>query len=232
MKLNRPHVLVNVAMSADGKIDCVERGGASISSATDMERVDRLRAQVDGVIVGGHTLIEGDPRLTVKSPTLRADRIARGLAENPAKIGIVSVANVRPDSRFMSFTPARRIIYTTQRTPPQQIAILQAAGAEIFILGEQRVDLTEMLGSLYDLGMRSLLVEGGGILIAAFFQLSLVDELSFYIAPRIFGGSTAPTPTDGAGFLPEQSPRLQLVSVDKFDEEGGILVHYTIDKKE
>ena len=63
---DRPHILVNVAMSADGKIDCVERGGASISSAADMERVDRLRAQVDGVIVGGHTLIEGDPRLTVK----------------------------------------------------------------------------------------------------------------------------------------------------------------------
>ena len=221
MTAERPHVLVNVAMTADGKIDSAARGGAPLSSPVDLERVDRLRAGADAVLVGGHTLLGEDPRLTVKSPALRERRRAAGLPENPAKVGVVSVAEVRPDGRFMSAGPARRLIYTTPRTPPLQVARLTAAGAEVYLLGEERVDLAAMLASLRGLGVRRLLVEGGGTLIAALFRLELVDELSLYVAPRILGGAAAPTPADGPGFPPEQAARLRLVSVGRLDEAGG-----------
>ncbi len=98
--MNRPHILVNVAMSADGKLDTVARKGISISSSVDKARVDRLRASMDAVLVGGRTLIDEDPKLTVKSPELRAERIAKGLEENPVKVGIVSVADLRLDGFF------------------------------------------------------------------------------------------------------------------------------------
>ena len=222
--MKRPYVLVNTAMTADGKIDSAAREGAVISSAADAARVDRLRAEVDVVMVGGRTLLEEDPRLTVKSPALRAERVARGLPENPAKVGVVSAAEVKPGSRFLTSGPARRLVYTTARSAPGQIAALQQAGAEVFVMGEDRVDLAGMLESLHDLGMRSVLVEGGGTLIAGLIESGLVDELMVYIAPLIFGGASAPTLADGAGFLTGQ--RLQLVSVQKFDDEGGILVHY------
>ena len=58
----RPDVIVNMAMTADGKIDTVERRGARISGAADSARVDRLRASVDAVMVGGHTLLREDPQ--------------------------------------------------------------------------------------------------------------------------------------------------------------------------
>ena len=102
VSLDRPHVMISVAMTADGKIDTAERRGTRISSAADLARVDRLRAGVDGVLVGSRTLLNEDPRLTVKSPVLRAQREARGLSPNPAKIAIISVAALSPDSEFLS----------------------------------------------------------------------------------------------------------------------------------
>jgi len=226
--ISRPYVLVNVAMTADGKIDSTARTGVGISSSEDLSRVDRLRREADAVLVGGHTLLEGDPRLTVKSAVLRQERLALGIPENPAKVGVVSVADLSLESRFMTAGPARRLIYTSAHTAPEQIARLQSAGAEVFVLGEQRVDLTAMLGSLHDLGIRHLLVEGGGTLIAELFRLGLVDELIIYLAPVIFSGGSAPTLADGSGFLAEQRPRLSLISVEKFDQAGGILIHYSL----
>jgi 2,5-diamino-6-(ribosylamino)-4(3H)-pyrimidinone 5'-phosphate reductase len=228
--MNRPHVHVNVAMSADGKLDSVARNGMTISSSADKARVDRLRACMDAVLVGGRTLLEEDPQLTVKSPELRAGRTARGLEENPVKVGIVSVADLNPKGSFLTAGPARRLIYTTRRTTPEQIARLEAAGAQVFVVGEENVDLSAALASLYDQGIRKLMVEGGGTIIAECFRLGLVDELTAYIAPRILGGASAPTLADGPGFLPGQAIGLNLESLEKFDDEGGILVHYTIGK--
>ena len=228
LRVSVPHVIVNAAMTADGKIDSTARAGAAISSSADMAQVDRLRAEVDAVLVGGRTLIEGDPRLTVRSEELRARRRADGRPENPAKVGVVSVADVRVDSRFMTTGPARRILYTTLRTPQPQIQRLQAAGAEVYVRGETRVDLPGMLSSLAGLGVRLLMVEGGGTIIAELFRLGLVDELRLYMAPRIFGGAASPTLADGEGFPPERAPRLELVSVEKIDDEGGVLLSYRV----
>jgi hypothetical protein len=103
---DRPYVTLNVAMTVDGKTDTIARKGAAISSAIDRERVDRLRAESDAVIVGGHTLLGDDPSLTVKSEILRANRLSRGLEENPIKVGIVTNASLRLDSRFMTIGKA------------------------------------------------------------------------------------------------------------------------------
>ncbi len=98
--MDRPFVTINVAATADGKIDTFERRGAAISSAHDKERVDQLRAEADAVMVGGHTLHDEDPKLTVKSESLRAERLARGLSANPAKVGISSRLHLKPESGF------------------------------------------------------------------------------------------------------------------------------------
>lgn len=230
----RPLVLINAAMTADAKIDTVARTGAPISSATDLERVDRLRAESDAVMVGGHTLLREDPRLTIKSPTLRAQRRERGLDENPIKVAVVSKIEdprsgltIQDDSKFLSVGPARRVIFTTEQTDPAQIARLRARGVEVFVMGERRVDLPEALSRLKEIGVKRLMVEGGGTLIAELLQLRLVDEIHLYIAPLIFGGATAPTLVDGPGLTREQAVRLQLRSLEQ-SEEGGIIVQYDV----
>src|SRR3990172_8510064 len=84
--MDRPFTYINVAMTADGKIDTFERKGSTVSSNRDKERVDQLRAASDGILVGGRTLLEEQARLTVKSDALREGRIQRGLSPNPIKV--------------------------------------------------------------------------------------------------------------------------------------------------
>jgi 2,5-diamino-6-(ribosylamino)-4(3H)-pyrimidinone 5'-phosphate reductase len=233
--MNRPRVLVNVAMSADGKLDTSARRGTTISSTADKARVDRLRAGVDAVLVGGRTLLREDPRLTVSSQALRSERLALGLPENPAKVGIVSQISEQElpeQGRFLSSGPARKYIFTTSRTPVETVRRLEAVGVTVQLAGEQRVDLPAVLESLSRTGMRSILVEGGGTLLAEFFRQDLVDELTIYIAPRIFGGASAPTLADGTGLAESETPRLALQSVERYDPEGGILLHYQVIHKE
>jgi riboflavin biosynthesis pyrimidine reductase len=83
--MNRPYTFINVAMTADGKIDTFERKGSAISSKRDKERVDQLRAAADGILVGGRTLLDEQPKLTVKSEALREGRIQRGCRRIPLK---------------------------------------------------------------------------------------------------------------------------------------------------
>jgi 2,5-diamino-6-(ribosylamino)-4(3H)-pyrimidinone 5'-phosphate reductase len=226
--MTRPHILVNVAMTADGKIDSAARKGAAISSTADKRRVDELRADVDAVLVGGNTLLNENPKLIVRDPALRRARLERGLPENPMKVGVVSAAGLDLEGDFACVGPAERLVFTTRRAPLEQITRLEEAGVQVFVSGGERVNLPEVLETLHRLGVRRLLVEGGGTIIAEFFRLGLVDELTIYIAPRIFGGASAPTLADGAGFLPEQAPGLALVSAEKFDEQGGVLLHYKV----
>ena len=238
MHNDRPFVLINSAITADGKIDTVERKGAPISSPSDIERVDRLRAESDAIMVGGRTLLQEDPRLTVKSAILRTQRLERGLDENPIKVGIVTkiedpqaeheIGNgIKSDGKFLNFGPARVVIFTTEQTDSTQIDRLLERGATVFTLGQRRVDLAEALRCLRELGVKRLMVEGGGTLNAELLRLKLVDEVHLYIAPLIFGGATAPTLADGTGLAREDAIHLQLRGVDQF-EDGGIVVQYAV----
>jgi 2,5-diamino-6-(ribosylamino)-4(3H)-pyrimidinone 5'-phosphate reductase len=227
MPENRPHVFVNIAASADGKIDTATRRGATISSPEDWERVDALRAGSDAVMVGGRTLLEEDPRLLVKSASLRAERVRAGKSENPIKVGVVTSADFRPESRFLHEGNAPVILLTTKRTPPPEIERLQAGGAQVLVLGEARVDLRAALGALYERGVRRLMVEGGGTLLGELFRLRLVDEFYLYIAPLILGGATAPTVADGPGLERESAVALTLADLSA-RPDGGIIAHYFI----
>jgi 2,5-diamino-6-(ribosylamino)-4(3H)-pyrimidinone 5'-phosphate reductase len=214
-------------MTADGKIDTAARQGAAISSPDDWERVDRLRAESDAVMVGGRTLLGEDPRLTVKSPGLRAGRCSRGLDENPVKVGITSEAVPALDSRFLTTGPARVMLFTTSRAVPSQIARLREQGVWVFVMGDRRVDLVAAMRHLRDHGVERLLVEGGGTLNSELLKQRLVDELYLYLAPLIFGGADAPTLADGVGLSLKEALQLELRSVESL-RDGGIVVHYTV----
>jgi 2,5-diamino-6-(ribosylamino)-4(3H)-pyrimidinone 5'-phosphate reductase len=226
----KPYVIINAAMTVDGKIDTFERKGAGISSAEDRRRVLELRASVDGVLVGGHTLNNENPKLTVKLPELVAQRLAAGLPENPAKVGIVTRAELDPDGDFIQAGPARRIIFTTPQTSAGQLAMLAAAGVQVFVHNGKRVDLGLALETLETLGLKRLMLEGGGTLIAEFIRLGFADELQLYVAPRFFGGANAPTLVAGNGWSESEAKTLALVEARVLDSAGGLLLHYLLQK--
>lgn len=218
-------VTLNIAMTLDGKIDTIARQGAKISSDADWGRVDRLRAAHDAVLVGGRTLLDDDPRLTVKTAALRDERVARGLAPDPVKVGIVSNATLSANSRFLTDGDGKVFIFTTTQTSAIQLTVLREAGAQAFVLGEHRVDLVAMMKILAEHGIENVMVEGGGGIIAALLAEGLVDEVQAYIAPLIFGGATAPTLADGEGLL--DGVRLDLIALTQL-KDGGILAKYEV----
>ena len=227
--MKRPFVFINVAMTADGKIDTFERKGASISSQSDKERVDRLRAESDAVMVGGKTLLDEDPKLTVKSEVLRAERVARGLSPNPVKVCIVTEATIRLDSAFLTAGPASTVIFTTGQTSKEQISLLRSRGATVYVHDLERVDLPQALSTLRELGINRLMVEGGATLNFELLRLGLVDEVLAYIAPMIFGGESAPTMAAGAGVERSAAIPLKLIDVEKSDD-GGVLLKYLLER--
>jgi 2,5-diamino-6-(ribosylamino)-4(3H)-pyrimidinone 5'-phosphate reductase len=79
--------------------------------------------------------------------------------------------------------------------------------------------------------MERVLVEGGGTLNFELIRLNLVDELNVYIAPMIFGGSSAPTLADGAG-LPAKAARKLTRTDVQADDDGGVLLRYKVEPRE
>ena len=227
--MNRPFVFINVAMTADGKIDTFQRKGSAISSPRDKERVDQLRASADAVMVGGKTLLNEDPKLTVKSEALRAERLTRGLSPNPMKVGIVTQANFKADSQFLNTGPADIVIFTTRRTSKRYLSLLTSRQVDVYVDNAEKVNLKRAFATLRDLGVERLMVEGGGTLNFELIRLGLVDEVTMYIAPMIFGGESAPTMAAGSGLERSAAIPLKLIEVEHW-EDGGALLKYQFER--
>lgn len=223
--MNRPYTFINVAMTADGKIDTFERKGAAISSKQDKQRVDELRAAADGILVGGRTLLDEAPKLTVKSEALREGRVQQGRSPNPIKVGVVTLADIHQDSDFIKAGDTRLVIFTTSQTSISQLENLRALGIEVFVDESPRVDLNKMMLTLKKIGVDHLMVEGGGTMNFELMRLGLVDELMIYVAPMIFGGANAPTLADGLGLSRDAALEMKLTDVERW-EDGGIVLKY------
>jgi 2,5-diamino-6-(ribosylamino)-4(3H)-pyrimidinone 5'-phosphate reductase len=189
--------------------------------------VDQLRADADAVLVGGKTLLEESPKLTVKSEALREDRVRRGMPLNPIKIGVISKADIPLESDFIQAGPARVVIFTTSQTSISQLESLRTQGVEVYVHDSPRVDLNQMMETLGNIGVSRLMVEGGGTINFELIKLGLVDELTIYIAPMIFGGEHAPTLASGLGLTRDEAITLKLSNVETH-EDGGIILFYKL----
>lgn len=220
------HVRVNAAMSADGKLSTRRREQVAISGPEDFARVDELRADADGVMVGIGTVLADDPSLTVEDPDLRADRRERGDPANPARVVADSRARTPTDARILD-DAARTYVLVAETAPADRRRGLEAAGAEIVVAGEERVDLPAAIDALEDHGIDAVLVEGGGELLFSCFEAGVVDELSVFVGPTVIGGREAPTLVDGDGFVDSDAfAELELTAVERLDD--GVVLHYAV----
>jgi 2,5-diamino-6-(ribosylamino)-4(3H)-pyrimidinone 5'-phosphate reductase len=222
----RPHVIVNVAMSADGKISTSQRRQVRISGAQDFTRVDRLKAESDAVMVGIGTVLADDPSLTIKSEKCRKYRKEQGQDEHPVRIVVDSSARIPPDASVLNKGEGKRVIAVSKRADFNKVSVLKKKST-VIVTGDDKVDLAALMGELYTMGVRRIMVEGGGTLIAGLFEAGLVNEIFTFIGNIIIGGRDAPTCTDGEGFIEDSSfLRLTLQEARRIDD--GMLLHWMV----
>ncbi|GLW64232.1 hypothetical protein Arub01_24760 [Actinomadura rubrobrunea] len=198
----RPYVLLSCAMSVDGYIDDASPQRLRLSTPADFDRVDAVRAGCDAIMVGAGTVRRDDPKLLVRSPARREQRVRRGLPPDLTKVTVTSSGDLDPDSRFFTTGESPKLVYAPPGVAPK-LADRLAGRAEVVEAGDP-VSLPAMLADLARRGVRRLMVEGGGGVHTRFLTAGLVDELQLVVAPFFIGDPAAPRFV-GAGVFP-QSP--------------------------
>lgn len=218
MELKKPYVILNAAMTLDGKI-ATKTGSSEISGADDLIRVHKLRAEVDGIMVGIGTVLVDDPRLTVHKIDVNNNENIKD-ASNNNPIRVIVDSNLRTPLNFRVLNDdAKTIVAISNNTVNseeekedrkkeekrveeklEKIKTIQSKNnCEIFASGKKQVDLKLLMNHLYEKGITTLMLEGGSTLNFSMLELGLINEIRLCVAPKIVGGKYAKTLFDGSG---------------------------------
>jgi diaminohydroxyphosphoribosylaminopyrimidine deaminase/5-amino-6-(5-phosphoribosylamino)uracil reductase len=217
LEQGRPWVIAKWAMTLDGKT--ATRTGSSqwISNQRSRAIVHQIRGRVDAVVVGRRTAEIDDPQLTARPPGPRT----------PVRIVIDTKASLSSESQLVRTardTPV--LVAVGWEAPAPDRSRLENAGCEVFVCDAK--SRPDRLRQLFDeLGRRRLtnvLIEGGGQLTGSLLAGRMIDEIHAFIAPKVVGGSEAPSPMAGQG-MGQMSQALQLDEPQVEQLDGDIYIH-------
>jgi len=179
-----PNVVAQIGQSLDGRIATTSGDARDVSGPDGLAHLHRMRALADAVIVGVATALHDRPRLTV--------RLCDGA--NPARVVIDPKGRLPADAPLLADDGARRIVVqAVDRDWPDGVTAIRLQTRD------GQLHPAEIVARLNDLGLYSLLVEGGGNTIARFIEARLLTRIQVAIAPLLIGdgpqGLTLPTAT-------------------------------------
>jgi 5-amino-6-(5-phosphoribosylamino)uracil reductase len=217
-----PYTTVVLAMSADGKIADKMRSPARFSSPADQAHLEQQIALADAVLFGANTLRAYGTTLGVTNPKLLQTRQQQQLPPQPVQIVCSPSGNLNPQLRFFRQELPRWLLTAEVGDKPwtnrdfEQILVVKTTNGKI--------DWHDAFSQLIQLGIKRLSILGGGQLVASLLAADLINEIWLTVCPIILGGTTAPTPVGGEGFLANIAPRLELLGVEKIEQE--VFLHY------
>jgi 2,5-diamino-6-(ribosylamino)-4(3H)-pyrimidinone 5'-phosphate reductase len=169
-------------------------------------------------MIGVRTELIDNPSLTV--------RYAKG--RNPTRVIVDSWARTPLNAKVLRTHPREVLIATSRRAPASKILALERVGAMIMRYGKFRVNLKKLLHELYRLGIRRVMLEGGGTLNWSMLNGGLVDYVQVTIAPMLIGGSAARTLVEGTGVPTiNKSFRLLLLKIHRRKSEITLVYKVT-----
>ena len=186
----KPFMTMKAGSTLDGKIATHTADSKWITSAEARNDVHVLRNENMAILVGVNTVIEDDPELTTRIPNGR----------NPIRIILDSTLRIPLDSKVVTDGQAETWIFTAKKYDQDAKKKLEERGISIYpTSGIKHVDPNDVVRILGEKLVSSVLIEGGGSIHAAFLENQLVDKVEIYIAPKLVGGSQAPTFLEGTG---------------------------------
>ena len=189
----QPWVALKTAMTLDGKIATVEEDSKWVTAEAARLRVHQMRSEYRGILVGAGTVRADDPLLNCRLEDKH---------RQPVRIVVCTKADIALDSQLVRTAREYPLIVAYTAAEEEVLKELWKAGVRTLLCArkEGKVALKDMLNKLGELGIDSLLLEGGGELNYTFLQENLVDEVFAFIAPKLIGGREAKTPVEGKGF--------------------------------
>lgn len=210
-----PFCIMKTAMTLDGKIATSSGDSKWISNEKSRLYVHELRHKITGIMVGIGTVLKDDPELT----TRREDKISI----NPIRIIIDSKARIPLEAKVLKCDEkTKTIIVTTEFAKESKVEAIKQKGAEVIMIPSKnnQVDLKYLMKVLGDMGIDSILLEGGSTLNYSALEEGIVDKIITFISPKIFGGTSGKTPVGGKGIEKvEDSILLMDTEVTRFNED-------------
>lgn len=219
MLKKQPFTVAKMAQSLDGRV--ATRTGQSRWITGEDARLagHRLRDELDAIMVGVGTVLADDPELTC--------RIEGG--RDPVRIVVDTKARTPTTSRIVSVgrrSQAPTVVVVGANAAARRIRALERAGADIVVCRERggKVDLKAMLTELGKRELLSVLIEGGPMLLGAFFDARLVCKVHAFVAPLILGGMEAKSAVGGLGVSQlADGVHLERVSFDRVGDDFQLI---------
>ena len=188
-KTGLPFATLKTAMSLDGKIATSTGESKWITSEKAREKVHEIRSRTDAILVGVGTVITDNPQLT--------SRIKGG--RDPLRIIVDSRLRIPLNANV--FKDGKIVVATTLKHNKTKKRQLDAKGVDVWVVQERdgHLDLADLMRVLGEVGVTSVLIEGGGEVNASALEAGIVNKIMFFIAPKIIGGRDAKTPVEGNG---------------------------------
>jgi diaminohydroxyphosphoribosylaminopyrimidine deaminase/5-amino-6-(5-phosphoribosylamino)uracil reductase len=202
-------------MTLDGKIATRTGNSQWITGKQSREHVHWLRAGSDAIMVGSGTVRTDDPQLTTRTSASKGGDAIRVIVDGDASMS--------PASRMLNMESSAPTLIAVMTTAcADRKSLLEKAGAELLEIEPKdgKVDLEKLAIELGKRGIASVLIEGGGGLLAAAFDARIIDKTLFFVAPKIIGGEKAPTPVEGVGVETlDQAIGLENLSASEFGND-------------
>lgn len=183
----RPLGILKYAMTLDGKIAASSGHSAWITNPEARSEVHQLRAACDAVIVGSNTVQQDNPRLTSHQAE----------AHNPLRVVMSRRLNLPENAYLWEVDQAPTLVLTEFGSSPDFQEFLRRKGVEVIAFPS--LTPVQAMAHLYERGFCSVLWECGGTLAASAIAQNAVQKILAFIAPKIIGGSHAPTPVGDLG---------------------------------
>lgn len=195
----RPHVMINMAMSVDGKVSSIAREPTAFTSREDRQLLLEIRSRCDALVVGARTAALDYETMGIPDARLCQARLRRGQREHPLRVIISGRLGLTSQLPLLRAPVSPLLIVCCESAPCFRRKLFARFG-HLIVCGRREVDVRRLVKRLaVEYQARVILCEGGPTLNDAFFRAGVVDELHLTLCPRIVGGKTAPTLSEGVG---------------------------------